>query len=136
MKKNFTKLMCVGIACFCMVSAIGQKNKPFVGENNERIFLQENGFELRKGENKIPEMLPDSIITYSSAGERVLKRELIAEENHSSMMLCTYYDWENNNWSSPYQGVIYFSELNLAKNDYYLYMPVTLPFKKIWFFFN
>ena len=70
MRKNFTKLVCIGIACFCMVSAMAQENKPVVSTVKGMDFT-ENNVNLRADETEY--WWPDSIVTYNSAGEPTYK---------------------------------------------------------------
>ena len=92
MRKNFTKLACVGIACFCMVSALAQENKPAVGVIEEKVFPQKKGIELRAaGDEKY--FWPDSLIRYNNLGKPTSKT-FYDEENRTEISAT----WEDDNW--------------------------------------
>ena len=63
---NFTKSVCIGITCFCMVSALAQENKPVERMVEEQVLQKQNEIELRA--NGV--WYPDSVVTYNAAGER------------------------------------------------------------------
>ena len=94
MKKNFTKSVCIGIACFCMVSAMGQDR---VASRTESL---SKNVELRTDEDR-PQR--DSIIKYSATNEKITKYD-------DALDIC--YEWKNNSWVSndgysPCQGMEY-----------------------------
>ena len=76
MKKIFTKLVCVGMACFCMVSVMGQENKP-VEKIIERKDIPQDDVTLRAYSEYF---WPDSVVRFNSAGQPTSK---------------TYYNKEN-----------------------------------------
>ena len=63
MKKNFTKLVCVGIACFCIVSAMGQEKMTGVRIAGEKALVKDE-VNLRAGEKQ----QPDSVVMYYDDG--------------------------------------------------------------------
>ena len=65
MRKNFTKLVCVGIACFYMASALAQDNKPAL-RNIEGMIVPAEEVKLRAGEKE----QPDSVVRYDDFGHR------------------------------------------------------------------
>ena len=109
MKKSFTKLASVGIACFCMMFAFGQENTLNLQVSEDVFALQQNEVELRIGENKWPEVWPDSIITYSFSGELVHKQEFVSKSANS--VSHNNYSWENNAWFYRGSG-------NYTQSDY------------------
>ena len=84
MKKIFTKLVCVGMACFCMVSVMGQENKPVEKIVEEQAFLNPHEIELR-AEDATEYWWPDSVEYYNSSGVRTS---------------VYYYNKKNGTWSA------------------------------------
>ena len=85
MKKNFTKLVCVGLGIVLNILFLSGQNAKQIqlsGENSvfnsmgmqEKVFFLQQEIIPRKGENKMPEVMPDSIITFSTEGEKVNKK--------------------------------------------------------------
>ena len=94
MKKNFTRLVCVGLwIAFCFV-AVAQQSTLQMSENG--FMLQQNEVEPRIGENKWPTVWPNSIITYWFSGELYTKREFVSSSANNA--LYNFYTWENNAW--------------------------------------
>ena len=83
MRKNFTKLVYAGIACFYMVSALAQEKMTVERIAKEKDF-QKNEVELRAYNEYF---WPDSSISYNSAGESTSK---------------VYYDKENRTETSTW----------------------------------
>ena len=81
MKQIFTRLVSVGIACFCIVSVLGQETKPAVSVIGRKNFPQEE-IELRSYSEYF---WPDSVVSYNSSKEPTLK---------------AYYDKENRTQTS------------------------------------
>ena len=79
MRKNFTKLVYAGIACFYMVTAMAQENKPVERMVEEQVLQKQHVIELRATDES-EYWWPDSIVYYNSTGEPTSK---------------TYYDKEN-----------------------------------------
>jgi hypothetical protein len=94
MKRNFTVsvIMLTGIALVCL-PAFGQTAKEVQAIRPSTL---NPGVELRRGENKVPEVLPDSIVTYSSSGEKMNKKKIYA--SYSFGYEYVLYTWENNTW--------------------------------------
>ena len=73
MTRNFTKLVCIGIACFCMVSVLGQDNNPFVRMFEENVFTEKD-VQLRASNTIYSDCwLPDSMIRYNAVGVPIQK---------------------------------------------------------------
>ena len=64
MKKNFKKLVCIGIACFCMLSATGQENN-LSSRMLEREDIPQGGVNLRVYSEYF---WPDSAVRFNAAG--------------------------------------------------------------------
>ena len=62
MRKNFTRLVCVGIASFCMMVVFGQEKVPV-----ERKIVPAEGMRLRASERQ----RPDSVVEYIDNGRKV-----------------------------------------------------------------
>ena len=65
MKKNFTKLLCVVIASFSMVSAMGQEKVPLIRMGETIVPIERNDIRLRAGEVQ----WPDSVVMYDDRGD-------------------------------------------------------------------
>jgi len=77
MKKNFTKLVCVGIACFCMSSAMSQESMTAFNKVAGTNFPQD---EVNLRADEVEYWWPDSVIYLNYLGEPDYK---------------SYYDKEN-----------------------------------------
>jgi len=112
MKKNFTKLVCLAAASLCVLSVVGQERATF---SQEEIIL-------RKDENKMPEVLPDSIITFSASGEKVSKTTLSTEYEGWYEI----YTWDKNGWVND-DGHMYIQPdqlwFNIVDDHYCLHLP-------------
>jgi len=89
MRKNFTRLVCVGIASFCMMSVFGQGKMSV-----ERRIIPSEKVKLRTGD-ETEYWWPDSIITYDSAGEPTEKIYYDKESRTS-----TYFTFQNGIWNA------------------------------------
>ena len=81
MKKNFTKLVCVGIACFCMSSAMPQERMGTFSKTVEMNFSNED---VRLRADEVEYWWPDSAVTYSAEGMYEYK-VLYDKENQTSI---------------------------------------------------
>ena len=74
MRKNFTRLVCVGIASFCMMTVFGQEKMPAVRNIfDEKSIRKLNEVELRADE-ETEYWWPDSVIYYDNLGKPTFKR--------------------------------------------------------------
>jgi hypothetical protein len=64
MKKNFTKLVSVGIACFCILSTMGQEKMLGVRVSGEKALVKDE-VKLRAATEK---QQPDSVVMYYDDG--------------------------------------------------------------------
>jgi len=90
MKKIFTKLVCVGMACFYMASVMAQENKPAVRKMEGKDFPQDK-VNLRADE--VEYWWPDSIVIYNSDGEPTYKT-CFDKENRTEISA----NWDNGSW--------------------------------------
>ena len=90
MKKNFTELVCIGIACFCMVSAMGQEKMTAGSIIEEKNLQKQNEIELRTDE--VEYWWPDSVIIYTAEGYPDYK------SFYDKVSLTATYMAANDNW--------------------------------------
>lgn len=123
MKMKFTRLVCVGLGViFGSVSLSAQKVEEFQigvdGIYHLMVQQEDNSpkqdLQLRKDENKIPEVLPDSIITYSANGEKVSKMDNISD-NYMRYKI-SYYTWNNSTWDKD-ENARYLYTWNFSYDD-------------------
>lgn len=105
MRIKFTKLVCIGLGIILgSTSLIAQRRKELLIDYNrvyysmmqQEVDFSQQEIQLRKDENKIPNILPDSIITYSAAGDKLSKKCIIDSDiSHYTYEL---YTWNNNGW--------------------------------------
>jgi len=103
MRKNFTRLVCVGIASFCMMAVFGQEKMPV----ERRVFQKQNEIELRADEGT-EYWWPDSVIYYNYLGEPYYK--VYYNEGKKTS---TSSELENGNWvpgeTYSSNGFVFFS---------------------------
>lgn len=92
MRKRITRLMYIGIACLCMLPALGQEKTTFERKVKESDF-QRNNIEIRSDGTK-GYWWPDSLIFYDSAGKPYSK-EYYNSENQTIIR----HTLSNGNWS-------------------------------------
>ena len=99
MRKNFTKLVCIGIACFYMVSALAQENMPVVSTVKGMDFT-ENHVNLRADETE--SWWPDSVIYYNLSTGVPRAKVCYDQENRTT----THAQFDNGNWifDEPYSS--------------------------------
>ena len=109
MNKIFTKISCVALGIVLGSLSLSGQNAAKIqtkGENSvfnsmrmlEKQFTPQQEFPFRNGENKLPEVLPDSIITYSSAGEK--EEKVVCSTEYEGWY--DVYIWDKNNRISFY----------------------------------
>jgi len=91
MTRNFTRLVCIGLGITFGFVALAQQN---MFEN--AVMPHQHEVELRIGENKWPEVWPDSIIWYSFSGDKGYKQEFLSSSADNAIYKT--YNWKNNAW--------------------------------------
>ena len=91
MKQIFTRLVSVGIACFCIASVTGQEKDAVVSVFESKYFLEKN-VNLRS--SNIEYWWPDSLIWYNPSGIPVSKK--IFDKDKKTEVGWGF--WENGNW--------------------------------------
>jgi hypothetical protein len=112
-KKNFTRLICVfaGLALACLPT-LGQHR---VEAQTIEPMTPKQGVELRRNENKLPKIKPDSIITYSASGEKVSKKEIYFYYN----ITYDYYEYVLYKWNNKW---IYQDSLHFIPDEFYYFI--------------
>ena len=95
MRKNFTKLVCLAAASLCALSVVGQERMSAIGMGETRVAVERDDVRLRVGEVQ----KPDSILTYTAAGELTTKT-LYEYGEDGKIISQTTLNLVNNNWEN------------------------------------
>jgi len=132
MKKNFTKLVCVGVSCFFILSTMAQEGSASIKITDENLFIEKDINLRAEADGSFIYFWPDSTIDYNNFGEPIHKKYY-----DKTNQTCMEGSLENGSWifSAPESsngypvsnGKISYEKYEQSNVQYFiLYYPIML----------